>query len=104
MFRKRRIQLSTLALGVTAGVLVMSLWTRASVAPVSRESLASTFDVGIRNLVFEWDPHDPRPAADRRKALFEFVYETYEASSWIPQSLFDSNLITQAVVTMLSNL
>jgi mono/diheme cytochrome c family protein len=85
-------------MAVTAGLLIMSLWTRASVAPVSRETLASGFDAGIRNLVFEWDPSDPRPAAERRKALFEFMYQTYQASAWIPQSLFDSNLVTQAVV------
>ena len=26
------------------------------------------------------------------------MYQTYQASAWIPQSLFDSNLVTQAVV------
>ena len=41
---------------------------------------------------------DPRPEAERRQALFDFMYQTYEASAWIPQSLFDSNLVTQAVV------
>ena len=40
----------------------------------------------------------PRPEAERRRALFDFVYQTYESSAWIPQSLFDSNLVTQAVV------
>ena len=44
------------------------------------------------------DPDDPRSEAERRQALFEFVYETFDASAWIPQSLFDSNLVTQAVV------
>ena len=65
---------------------------------MSREALASGFDSGIRNLVSEWDPNDPRPEAERRTALFDFMYQTYEASAWIPQSLFDSNLVTQAVV------
>src|SRR5262245_54261804 len=65
---------------------------------LSRESLASTFDAGIRNVVVEWDPDDPRPDAERRAALFEFVYQTYKASAWIPQSLFDANLVAQAVV------
>ena len=77
--------------------LAVSRWTRASVEPVSRETLAAGFDAGIRNLVIEWDPADPRPEADRRRALFGFMYETYRASAWIPQSLFDSNLVTQAV-------
>jgi mono/diheme cytochrome c family protein len=98
MSRRRRIQLISLALGVTAAVSAMSLWTRASVAPVSREELAFSFDVGIRNLAFEWDPNDPRPQAERRKALFDFMYQTYQGSAWIPQSLFDSNLVTQAVI------
>ena len=42
--------------------------------------------------------NDPRPVEERRTALFDFMYETYDASAWIPQSLFDSNLITQAVI------
>ena len=45
-----------------------------------------------------WDPNDRRPEAERRRALFDFMYETYQASAWIPQSLFDSNLVTQAIV------
>src|SRR5712692_7200801 len=90
--------LRALALVVIAWILTMTLWTRASVPPVSRAALASSFDAGIRNLVLEWDPNDPRPEPERRKALFEFMYETYQASAWIPQALFDSNLVTQAVV------
>ena len=43
-------------------------------------------------------PGRPAPGAERRQALFEFVYQTYDSSAWIPQSLFDSNLVTQAVV------
>ena len=58
----------------------------------------SGFDSGIRNLVIEWDPHDTRPEAERRKALFDFIYRPTDASAWIPQSLFDSNLVTQAIV------
>jgi hypothetical protein len=65
--------------------------------PVTREALAAGFDSGIRNLVIEWDAQDPRPHAERRKALFDFMYQGFQASAWIPQSLFDSNLITQAV-------
>ncbi len=36
-----------------------------------------------------------RNAAPR---LFDFIYQTYDSSAWIPQSLFDSNLVTQAVI------
>src|SRR5688572_24578422 len=60
--------------------------------------LASTFQSDLRNVVYRWAPEDRRPEAERRKALFDFVYQTYDSSAWIPQSLFDDNLIRQAVV------
>jgi hypothetical protein len=82
---------------LSAGALVTAFVTRTT-PPLSRETLASTFDVGIRHLVFELDPDDRRPEEERRQALFKFMYETYQASAWIPQSLFDRNLVTQAVV------
>ena len=65
---------------------------------MSREALASGFDSGIRNLVDRVGRERHPPEAERRKALFDFMYQTYQASAWIPQSLFDSNLVTQAVV------
>ena len=88
----------SLPLAALAGLLVTALWTRASVAPVSREALRSSFNSGIRNLVIEWDANDTRPEAERRGALFDFMYQTYRSSAWIPQSLFDTNMVTQAVV------
>jgi RoxA-like, cytochrome c-like len=94
---KPRLTLAIFLVLLTAGFLTLSLRTRATPA-LSRDRLASTFDTGIRHLVFEWDPADPRPESERRKALFDLMYETYRASAWIPQSLFDSNLVTQAVV------
>lgn len=97
MSRTRRIHITGFALAVTAGLVVTSLWTRASVAPVTRDGLAAGFDAGIRNLVIEWDVNDPRPGAERRKALLGFMYQTYQSSAWIPQSLFDGNLVTQAI-------
>ena len=48
--------------------------------------------------VVEMVADDPRPDLVRRQALFDFMYQTYEASAWIPQSLFDRNLVTQVVV------
>jgi hypothetical protein len=77
---------------------VASLWTQASILPMSREVLASSFDADIRHLAYSWDPSDPRSEEARRLALFDFIYQTYKASAWIPQSLFDSNIVTQAVV------
>jgi hypothetical protein len=87
-----------LLLAAATVLLITALRTRASVEPLSREALVSGFDAGIRNLVIEWDRGDPRPEAERRAALFDFMYQTYQSSAWIPQSLFDTNLVTQAVV------
>jgi len=92
-----RIRFALLGAGAVAAIAMSSLRPRASTAP-TREALASGFDAGIRNVVIAWDPDDARPEAERRAALFDFMYETYDASAWIPQSLFDTNLVTQAVV------
>lgn len=81
-------------------VAVISLVVIAFCAPraesaataMSEEALSQTFESAIRNLVINWNPDE------RLKALSAFMYETYDASAWIPQSLFDSNVITQAVV------
>ncbi|MGH9331043.1 MAG: hypothetical protein ACRD09_11405 [Vicinamibacterales bacterium] len=94
------------ALGLAAAALVplaalsfvLSIPTPAPAARLTRDALVESFDSDIRNLVVEWNPDDPRPPAERRVALFQFVYQTYESSAWIPQSLFDSNLATQMVV------
>jgi len=83
---------------LTGAVVITARPWRTPAAAWSRAALTSTFDSGIRNLVAEWDPEDRRPAAVRRQALFDFMYETYDASAWIPQSLFDTNVMTQAIV------
>ena len=67
-------------------------------AVVTPEGLRDDFDADLRNVVYRWDRRDPRPPHERQKALFDFVYQTYDSSAWIPQSLFDGNLVTQAVV------
>jgi hypothetical protein len=95
---RTRLHAVRAVIALTTAVLAASWWTRASTAPVTRDSLASTFDADMRRIVLAWDPADPRPEPARRRALFDFVYETYDASAWIPQSLFDSNVVTQAVV------
>jgi hypothetical protein len=86
---------------LTAGAVV---WLAAlaptrgsSTAPLTREALAARFDDDMRHVVYNWESSDPRPEAERRKALFDFVYQTYQASAWIPQSLFDANRLTQAI-------
>ena len=93
------------ALGLSAAALVLfaaigfvvSTAAPSPAARLTRETLAASFESDIRNLVVEWSPEDPRPETERRRALFAFVYQTYESSAWIPQSLFDSNLATQIV-------
>src|ERR1043165_3675967 len=98
MFIKRSIRIVLTALAVAGPCLAVTMAHRTPALAVSRDTLASGCDAGIRNVVAEWDPNDRRPVAERRAALFDFMYETYEASAWVPQSLFDSNLLTQAVV------
>lgn len=97
MSRLRAIHAVPLALGGIVAAFAFALSPRTPRPAVDRDTLASTFASDLRHVVYEWDSADPRPEAVRRQALFEFVYETYDASAWIPQSLFDSNVITQAV-------
>jgi hypothetical protein len=97
MARTRIVRLAGVAVSVAAALFVVTLFSRGSVAPVSREALDVSFDAGLRHLVIEWDAADPRPEPERRRALFEFMYQTYQASAWIPQSLFDGNVVSQAV-------
>lgn len=85
------------ALLVWAGV---RLWSRPETIPLTGfpdEALAATFDADMRSVVYRWNETDPRSDTERKKALFDFVYQTYDSSAWIPQSLFDRNLVTQTV-------
>jgi hypothetical protein len=79
-------------------VLAVSRSVATPATGVADETLMTTFDDDMRDVVYRWSPDDPRSGAERRKALFDFVYQTYESSAWIPQSLFDRNLVTQAVI------
>ena len=85
-------------LTLLAAVLLVWWGTPASARHATREALRSTFESDTRNLVYRWDDADPRSEPERRAALFDFIYQTYDSSAWIPQSLFDSNLVTQAVI------
>jgi mono/diheme cytochrome c family protein len=98
MVRVRLLKTIALVLGVATGLLAFLSWPRAAAPAIAREVLASSFASDLRHVVYEWDSSDERSEAERRQSLFEFVYETFDASAWIPQSLFDSNLVTQAVV------
>ncbi len=85
-------------LTLLAAVLLVWRGTAASARHATRDALRSTFESDTRNLVYRWDDADPRSESERRAALFDFIYQTYDSSAWIPQSLFDSNLVTQAVI------
>jgi hypothetical protein len=80
-----------------AGIGLSRAWTSTSARPLSREGLAATFDSDIRNLAYRWNPEDERSPEERHAALFAFVHQTYDTTAWVPQSLFDNNLVTQAV-------
>src|SRR5262245_21757728 len=93
---RRLTWFAVLSLGVA--LTIAALRRPSPSAPVSRGDLAASFNADLRRVVYAWEPSDPRPDDQRLAALFDFMYETYDASAWIPQSLFDSNLFTQAVV------
>ena len=65
---------------------------------ITPDALRADFDRDLQTVVVRWDPVDPRAEHERRQALFDFVYQTYDTDAWIPQSLFDANIVTQAVV------
>src|SRR5687767_9772057 len=95
---KRSVRL--FAFGVLGAGWVLAVAHSAS-APendVTRTALLEAFPDAMRDVVLKWSAADPRPVRERQLALFDFVYQTYESSAWIPQSLFDRNLITQAIV------
>jgi mono/diheme cytochrome c family protein len=95
--RCRTTVVIALASSVFAAAFALTLAPGAARPAVARDTLAASFASDLKNVVYEWDPADPTPESVRRQALFDFVYETYDASAWIPQSLFDGNVITQAV-------
>ncbi len=65
---------------------------------MTEEELFRSFERSMSDVVIAWDPSDRRTPEARARALYDFVYQTYEASAWIPQSLFDGNVVTQVVV------
>lgn len=97
MSRVRPFHLIPLAAALACGAFAFARG-RGTVRPaLDRDALQASFASDLRHVVYEWDRGDARPEAARRQALFEFVYETYDASAWIPQSLFDGNVVAQAV-------
>jgi len=97
MLRSLFRHLASLALAAAIALVTASFWTQASVPSMSKDALAASFESDIRRLVYVWDKEDTRGDTERRRALFDFMYQTFDASAWIPQSLFDGNLVSQAV-------
>jgi len=56
--------------------------------PLTREALWQSFPADIREMVYRWDRHDPRSEEERRRALFDFMYEGFDSAAWVPLSLF----------------
>lgn len=98
--RTQRALVLTLLLVAIVGGSAIGIVARRAHAPrlsPSTGDLRAGFELATRRMVVAWDDRDPRPRSEQQQALFEFMYSTYQSSAWIPQSLFDSNLVTQAI-------
>ena len=92
------VRLASALLIVTLLSVTVARWSApASAGRITTDLLESTFESDIRNLVYRWDPDDSRSAAERHAALFAFVHQSFGTTAWVPQSLFDNNLVTQVV-------
>ena len=83
---------------LSCGIVVVPLLLPVSPRTVSRASLRASFDADMHNVVLAWDPKDRRPATQRRQALFDFVYEGYRSSAWVPQASLEGNWLSRAVL------
>jgi mono/diheme cytochrome c family protein len=86
------------ALLVLSGAAVLPYLHPVPTTSVCRQELRASFDWDMRNVVCAWSPEDPRPDAQRRQALFEFVYQGYDSSAWVPQSVLEGNWVTRLVL------
>jgi hypothetical protein len=90
------LTVTAVALGILGAAHVL-LPGRPAAAGIPDQVLFETFEADMRGVAIRWSEEDARREPERRKALFDFVYQTYESSAWIPQSLFDRNLVTQTI-------
>ena len=49
----------------------------------------------MSKVVYAWDALDPRSEKQRNEALFDFVYEGYQGSVWVPQASLEGNWLTR---------
>jgi hypothetical protein len=96
MRSKQMLIVAAVALGIVGAAHVLLPGAPAA-AGIPDQVLLETFEADMRGVAIRWSEEDARPEPERRKALFDFVYQTYESSAWIPQSLFDRNLVTQTI-------
>jgi hypothetical protein len=93
-----RVMLAPLFVAMSGGIVFLAFPGSRPLQKVSRDALRASFDGDIRNLKIAWADDDPRPERLRQDLLFEFLYQGYASSAWVPQALFDGNAVTQAVV------
>jgi hypothetical protein len=93
-----RLSLAPALLMIVGGVVILALPRSAPARPASRADMRASFSRDIRNLKIAWADEDPRPEKLRQDLLFEFIYQGYDGTVWVPQALFDGNSITQAVI------
>ena len=96
--RLRPIAAIAVVLGATLAAAIALRSDGRDARRLDPAALAARFAADTRNLVIEWDPDDPRPLAERHQALFDFTYQTYDTTAWIPQSLFDGSFLAEAIV------
>ena len=94
--RSAAVFIAGLAIVTSSAVLFRTTPTPAAGLPDA--TLSASFAADMRSVVYRWSADDPRPEAERQRALFEFVYQTYDSSAWIPQSVFNGNLVRQTIV------
>ncbi|MCH8291002.1 hypothetical protein IH992_07880 [Candidatus Poribacteria bacterium] len=97
--RRYRIQMLIIILLTLSGsIIVVCHVGFPSTSLSTGSSMSETFESDIADMVYEWNPQDPRSEKERQRALFGFMTETYNGSFFIPNSLLQGNFITQAVI------
>ena len=97
--RRYRIQMLIIILLTLSGsIIVVCHVGFPSTSLSTGSSMSETFESDIANMVYEWNPQDPRSEKERQRVLFGFMTETYNGSFFIPNSLLQGNFITQAVI------
>ena len=82
---------------LTVGCFSLARWSGLSGAD-ARHTLAASFNRDLDQVVYAWNPDDARPLPQRRRALFEFVYESYNSSLWLPHGLLRPNFLARLLI------